>query len=50
MIGGMAAIRTTLAIRFVPWRGMTHQRDIREIERLDDGRKIIGIAIHVVSR
>ena len=29
--------------------GVAHQRGVREIERLDDGRKIVGIAVHVVS-
>ena len=29
--------------------GVAHQRGVLEIERLDDGRKIVGIAVHVVS-
>ena len=28
--------------------GVAHQRGVLEIERLDHGRKIVGIAVHVV--
>jgi hypothetical protein len=29
--------------------GVAHQRGVLEIQRLDDGCKIVGIAVHVVS-
>ncbi len=29
--------------------GVAHQRDLLEIERFDHGRKIVGIAVHVVA-
>jgi hypothetical protein len=30
--------------------GAAHQRDVVEIERLDHGREIVGVAVHVVPR
>src|SRR4030095_16572069 len=30
--------------------GVAHQRGVLEVERLDHGRKIVGIPVHVVPR
>src|SRR5947209_9728935 len=28
--------------------GMAHQRDVSQVECLDDGREVVGVAVHVV--
>jgi hypothetical protein len=60
MIGGTAPINTALATREVPWRPnivghfaaagrMADEHRVLQVERIDDGGKVVGIRVHVVA-
>src|SRR4030095_2150514 len=38
-----------VAVTLAPARGMTHQWDLVQVERLDDGREVVGVTVHVVA-
>ena len=61
MIGGTAATRTAFLTLLVPVPtdvsgdlaaagGVADQDRIPQVQRFDDGREIVGIAVHVVVR
>jgi hypothetical protein len=43
-------VACNVARDFAATGGVPHQRGVFEVERLDDGREIVGIAVHVISR
>ena len=45
----LRAVAADVARDFAAAGGVAHQRDVLEIERLDHGGQIVGIAVHVVS-
>src|SRR5262249_25304365 len=45
----LRSVAADVARHFSASGGMADQRGVLEIERLDDGCKIVGIAVHVVS-
>jgi hypothetical protein len=43
-------VASDIASNFAAACGVADERGASEIERLDDGSKVIGIAVHVVAR